>query len=151
MIKNTRVSSSKSIICHPKACELLWLFQGITQHNHPLCSKARRNLRSLQISENKPEDTRVKLLHEAVKPPIWHAENLGLEACEGTATCCEDLPSCCIYPQNMHVCMFTSRTSTLYLHASPTGCKENRANNYGLNFVCINSQRQSNETYDFLY
>ncbi|XP_008844854.2 NACHT, LRR and PYD domains-containing protein 4 [Nannospalax galili] len=51
------------------------------------------NLRSLQISENKVKDAGVKLLCDAVKHPNCHLENLGLEACELTGACCEDLAS----------------------------------------------------------
>ncbi|XP_060231614.1 NACHT, LRR and PYD domains-containing protein 4C isoform X1 [Meriones unguiculatus] len=52
-----------------------------------------QNLRSLQVSENKLEDAGVKLLCDAMKHPNCHLENLGLEACELTSACCEDLAS----------------------------------------------------------
>ncbi|XP_036031659.1 NACHT, LRR and PYD domains-containing protein 4 isoform X1 [Onychomys torridus] len=52
-----------------------------------------QNLRSLQLSNNKIEDSGVKILCDAIKQPNCHLENLGLEACELTSACCEDLAS----------------------------------------------------------
>ncbi|XP_027286599.1 NACHT, LRR and PYD domains-containing protein 4C isoform X2 [Cricetulus griseus] len=52
-----------------------------------------QNLISLQVSNNKLEDAGVKLLCEAIKEPNCRLENLGLEACELTGACCEDLVS----------------------------------------------------------
>ncbi|EDL24221.1 NACHT, LRR and PYD domains-containing protein 4A [Mus musculus] len=52
-----------------------------------------QNLVSLQVSNNKLEDTGVKLLCDAIKHPNCHLEDLGLEACELTGACCEDLAS----------------------------------------------------------
>ncbi|XP_032752170.1 NACHT, LRR and PYD domains-containing protein 4A-like isoform X1 [Rattus rattus] len=52
-----------------------------------------QNLTSLHISYNKIEDAGVKLLCDAIKQPNCHLEDLGLEACELTGACCEDLAS----------------------------------------------------------
>ncbi|XP_028640316.1 NACHT, LRR and PYD domains-containing protein 4C-like isoform X1 [Grammomys surdaster] len=52
-----------------------------------------QNLRSLQVSNNKIEDAGVKLLCDAIKHPNCRLENIGLEACELTGACCEDLAS----------------------------------------------------------
>ncbi|KAL1764683.1 NACHT, LRR and PYD domains-containing protein 5, partial [Sigmodon hispidus] len=46
--------------------------------------RSNQNLRSLQVSNNKIEDAGVKFLCDALKQPICHLENLGLEDCELT-------------------------------------------------------------------
>ncbi|XP_070258563.1 NACHT, LRR and PYD domains-containing protein 4 [Myotis yumanensis] len=51
------------------------------------------NLRNLQIGHNNIEDDGVRLLCEALLHPNCHLENLGLDACQLTSACCEDLAS----------------------------------------------------------
>ncbi|XP_040590063.1 NACHT, LRR and PYD domains-containing protein 4A-like isoform X2 [Mesocricetus auratus] len=52
-----------------------------------------QNLTILQVSNNKLQDTGVKLLCDAIKQPNCHLTTLGLGACELTGASCEDLAS----------------------------------------------------------
>lgn len=52
-----------------------------------------QNLKSLHVSNNKLEDTGVKLLCDAIKHPNCHLEDLGLEECGITGASSEDLSS----------------------------------------------------------
>ncbi|XP_076783543.1 NACHT, LRR and PYD domains-containing protein 4A-like isoform X1 [Arvicanthis niloticus] len=55
--------------------------------------RCNQNLTSLHVSNNKLEDAGVKVLCDAIKHPNCYLEYLGLEACELTDACCEDLAS----------------------------------------------------------
>ncbi|CAH7404008.1 Nlrp4c [Phodopus roborovskii] len=70
-----------------------------------------QNLRSLQISNNKLQDAGVKLLCDAIKQPNCHLENIGLEGCELTGACCEDLAS--IFSQNKTLWAINLRQNAL--------------------------------------
>ncbi|XP_006868342.1 PREDICTED: NACHT, LRR and PYD domains-containing protein 4 [Chrysochloris asiatica] len=51
------------------------------------------NLHNLEIGDNDLEDRGVKVLCEALIHPSCHLESLGLDVCQLTSACCEDLAS----------------------------------------------------------
>ncbi|XP_058386327.1 NACHT, LRR and PYD domains-containing protein 9 [Diceros bicornis minor] len=66
----------------------------------PVCCKdisavliSNEKLKTLKLGNNKIEDAGVKQLCEALKHPNCKLENLGLEMCQLTTACCEDLAS----------------------------------------------------------
>ncbi|CAH7403936.1 NACHT, LRR and PYD domains-containing protein 4C [Phodopus roborovskii] len=70
-----------------------------------------QNLKNLQISKNKLQDAGVKLLCDAIKQPNCHLEMIGLEGCELTGACCEDLAS--IFSQNKTLWAISLRQNAL--------------------------------------
>ncbi|KAM7340368.1 hypothetical protein ACRRTK_000983 [Alexandromys fortis] len=87
-----------------------------------------QNLKSLQISNNKIEDAGVKFLCDAIKQPNCHLEILGLQACELSDACCEDLASAFIQSQTLRAVILA----------------ENALNRSGLAVLCEALQQHRN-------
>ncbi|XP_072463815.1 NACHT, LRR and PYD domains-containing protein 14-like isoform X2 [Notamacropus eugenii] len=69
-----------------------------------------QNLRSLNLGHNALKDEGVKLLCEALRHPDCHLQRLGLERCQLSAACCQDLSS---------VLLCNSRLKSLDLAQNP--------------------------------
>ncbi|KAK7804026.1 hypothetical protein U0070_008207 [Myodes glareolus] len=87
-----------------------------------------QNLKSLQISNNKIEDAGVKVLCDAIKQPSCHLEILGLQACELSDACCEDLASTFTHSQTLRA----------------VDLAENALNRSGLAMLCEALQQHRN-------
>ncbi|XP_004381972.1 NACHT, LRR and PYD domains-containing protein 4 [Trichechus manatus latirostris] len=68
------------------------------------------NLRNLDIGNNDIQDEGVKLLCEALTHPNCHLENLGLDSCQLTSACCEDLASALTQSKTLRRLSLTGNT-----------------------------------------
>ncbi|KAM9226205.1 LOW QUALITY PROTEIN: NACHT, LRR and PYD domains-containing protein 4 [Dugong dugon] len=68
------------------------------------------NLRNLDIGDNDLQDEGVKLLCEALTHPNCHLENLGLDSCQLTSACCEDLASALTQSKTLRRLSLTGNT-----------------------------------------
>ncbi|KAM5207512.1 NACHT, LRR and PYD domains-containing protein 9 [Hipposideros larvatus] len=97
-LEDNGVTSLCEALKHP-SCNLqqLWLAGCYLT---PICCKdlsavliSNEKLKTLKLGDNNIQDAGVKQLCEALKHPNCKLENLGLELCQLTTACCEDLAS----------------------------------------------------------